>query len=101
MAKKSKINHNNLRREMAERYRDRREQLKELIRNPETPQEERFEAVDKLNKLPRNSSVVRIRNRCRVTGRPRAYYRKFEMSRVSLRDLGLSGQIAGLKKASW
>ncbi|MEL7369886.1 MAG: 30S ribosomal protein S14 [Myxococcota bacterium] len=101
MAKKSKINHNNLRREMAERYRDRREQLKELIRNPETPQEERFEAVDKLNKLPRNLSVVRVRNRCRVTGRPRAYYRKFEMSRVSLRDLGLSGQIAGLKKASW
>ncbi|MEM7675707.1 MAG: 30S ribosomal protein S14, partial [Myxococcota bacterium] len=91
MAKKSKINHNNLRREMVERYRDRREQLKELIRNPETPQEERFEAVDKLNKLPRNSSVTRVRNRCRVTGRPRAYYRKFEMSRVSLRDLGLSG----------
>lgn len=101
MAKKSKINHNNLRREMVDRYRERREQLKALIRNPETPQEERFEAVDKLNKLPRNSSPVRIRNRCRVTGRPRAYYRKFQMSRVSIRDLGLTGQIAGLKKASW
>ncbi len=101
MAKKSKVNHNNLRREMVDRYRERREQLKEVIRNPETPQEERFEAVDKLNKLPRNSSVVRVRNRCRVTGRPRAYYRKFQMSRVSLRDLGLTGQIAGLKKASW
>ena len=101
MAKKSKINHNNLRREMVDRYRERREQLKAIIRNPETPQEERFEAVDKLNKLPRNSSSVRVRNRCRVTGRPRAYYRKFQMSRVSLRDLGLTGQIAGLKKASW
>ena len=101
MAKKSKINHNELRREMVDRYRERREQLKALISNPETPQEERFEAVDKLNKLPRNSSVVRVRNRCRVTGRPRAYYRKFQMSRVSLRDLGLTGQIAGLKKASW
>ncbi len=101
MAKKSKINHNNLRREMVDRYRDRREELKALIRNPETSQEDRFEAVDKLNKLPKNSSAVRVRNRCRVTGRPRAYYRKFQMSRVSLRDLGLSGQIAGLKKASW
>ena len=101
MAKKAKINHNNKRRDMVDRYRERREQLKELIRNPETPQEERFEAVDKLNRLPRNSSAVRVRNRCRVTGRPRAYYRKFQMSRVSLRDLGLTGQIAGLKKASW
>lgn len=101
MAKKSKINHNNKRREMVERYRERREALKAQIANPDTPMEEKFEAVDKLNKLPKNSSTVRVRNRCRVTGRPRAYYRKFQMSRVSLRDLGLTGQIAGLKKASW
>lgn len=101
MATKGKINHNEKRKAMVARYAERRAALKELIRNPETPDDERFEAVRKLAKLPRNSSAVRVRNRCRVTGRPRGYYRKFQMSRISLRDKGLAGEIAGLKKASW
>lgn len=101
MAKQSKINHNNKRKAMADRYAERRAELKALIKNPETDIEERFEAIAKLDKLPRNSSKTRVRNRCAVTGRPRAYYRKFGLSRVAIRDLGLSGQIAGLKKASW
>ena len=101
MAKQSKINHNNKRKEMVARYADRRAELKELIRSPNTSEDQRMEAVEKLDKLPRNSSRVRVRNRCAMTGRPRAYYRKFGLSRVAIRDLGLSGQIAGLKKASW
>ena len=101
MAKKSKIEHNQLRRAMVERYAERRAKLKAIISDPNTPDEERFEAVRKLEGLPRNSSATRVRNRCRVTGRPRGFYRKFEVSRVAMRDLGLSGQIAGLKKASW
>ena len=101
MAKKSKIEHNELRKIMVERYAGRRQELKRLIASPNTSDEERIEAVRKLDQLPRNSSRVRVRNRCRVTGRPRAFYRKFQISRVAMRDLGLTGQIAGLKKASW
>lgn len=101
MAKKSKIEHNDLRREMVDRYAERRAKLKAIISDPNTPDEERFDAVRKLDSLPRNSSRTRVRNRCRVTGRPRGFYRKFQISRVAMRDLGLSGQIAGLKKASW
>ncbi|MBX2813867.1 MAG: 30S ribosomal protein S14 [Myxococcales bacterium] len=101
MAKKSKIEHNLRRKSMVDRYADRRTKLKAVISDPNTPDEERFEAVRALDRLPRNSSRTRVRNRCRVTGRPRAFYRKFEISRVAMRDLGLSGQIAGLKKASW
>ncbi len=101
MAKTSKIAKNEQRKQIVERYATVRKALKDLIRNPNTPDEKRAEAQRKLQKLPRDSSPTRIRNRCRITGRPRGFYRKFEMSRVSLRDLGLSGQIAGLKKASW
>jgi small subunit ribosomal protein S14 len=101
MAKLSKIEHNNRRKAMVERYRERRAKLKAIISDPNTPDEERFEAVRTLDQLPRNSSRTRVRNRCRVTGRPRGYYRKFELSRIAMRDLGNTGQIAGLKKASW
>lgn len=101
MAKKSKIAKNEQRKEIVKRYTATRAALKELIRDPKTPMDKRLEAVSKLQKLPRDSSATRVRNRCLVTGRPRAYLRKFSMSRISLRDLGLSGQIAGLKKASW
>ena len=101
MAKTSKINHNNKRKEMAARYAERRAELKALIKSPNTDEDERIQAIAKLDQLPRNSSKTRIRNRCAVTGRPRAYYRKFGLSRVAIRDLGLTGQIAGLKKASW
>lgn len=101
MAKQSKIEHNERRKAMVDRYRERRAKLKAVIRDPNTPDEERFEAVRALDQLPRNSSRTRVRNRCRVTGRPRGFYRKFEISRVAMRDLGNTGQIAGLKKASW
>ncbi len=101
MAKTSKIAKNEQRKQIVERYATVRKALKDLIRNPNTPDEKRAEAQRKLQKLPRDSSPTRVRNRCRITCRPRGFYRKFEMSRVSLRDLGLTGQIAGLKKASW
>ena len=101
MAKKGKIEHNNKRRAMIDRYAAKRAELRKIIKSPNTSDEDREEAVIKLQKLPRNSSAVRFRNRCRVTGRPRAFYRKFQMSRIALRELGLRGEIAGLTKASW
>ena len=101
MAKKSKINHNNLRKEMVTRYAERRAELKAIIKSPNTPEDERMEAVAKLDKLPRNSSKIRIRNRCAVTGRPRAYYRKFGICRCCFRQLALQGEIPGVRKASW
>jgi small subunit ribosomal protein S14 len=79
----------------------RRDALKAIANDESLPLEERFGARLKLAKLPRNSSKTRIRNRCEVTGRPRAYYRKLRMSRIALRDLGSSGQIPGLVKSSW
>ncbi len=101
MAKKSMIEKNNRRRRMAAQKRSTREVLKALVMNKETTMEDRFTAVMKLAKLPRNSAKVRIRNRCELSGRPRAYYRKFKLSRIALRDLAASGQIPGVIKSSW
>lgn len=78
-----------------------RDSLRSVVMDRETPFEERMAAVHKLAKMPRNSSRVRIRNRCKVTGRPRGFYRKFHMSRIALRELGLEGMIPGLTKSSW
>ena len=78
-----------------------RDALKAIANDESLPLEERFEARLKLAKLPRNGAKSRIRNRCEVTGRPRAYYRKLKMSRIALRDLGSNGQIPGLVKSSW
>tara|TARA_B100001564_G_C20231086_1_gene486104 strand:- start:286 stop:591 length:306 start_codon:yes stop_codon:yes gene_type:complete len=75
--------------------------LKEIVMDRSLPIEERFEAQLKLNKLPRNSSKVRYRNRCEVTGRPRGFYRKFRMSRITLRELASLGMIPGVIKSSW
>ena len=101
MAKKSAIEKNKRREKLAKRYAGRRARLKAIAGNKELAPEERFEARLKLAELPRNSSAVRIRNRCEVTGRPRGYYRKLKMSRISLRDLGSHGLIPGLVKSSW
>ena len=101
MAKTSSVEKNNRRRKLVEKYADKRAALKAIIMDQSNPIEERFRAQLKLAALPRNSSKVRIRNRCEVTGRPRAYYRKLKMSRVALRELGNSGQIPGLVKSSW
>jgi small subunit ribosomal protein S14 len=101
MAKTSSIEKNNRRRKMAKRFAAKRARLKAIAYDKELPLEERFEAQLKLAQLPRNSSATRIRNRCEVTGRSRAYYRKLKMSRIALRDLGSKGLIPGLVKSSW
>lgn len=101
MAKTSSVEKNNRRRKMAARYSAKRKALKAIVMNQSLPLEERFRAQLKLAALPRNSAAIRIRNRCEVTGRPRAYYRKLKMSRVALRELGNFGQIPGLVKSSW
>ena len=101
MAKKSAVNRNERDKLLVQRYAARREALKAIANNESLPLEDRFEARLKLAELPRSSSKVRIRNRCEVTGRPRAYYRKLRMSRIALRELGSQGQIPGLVKSSW
>jgi small subunit ribosomal protein S14 len=101
MAKKSAVNRNLRVQALVKQYAAKRDALKAIAVDESLPLEERFEARLKLAELPRNSSKTRIRNRCLVTGRPRAYYRKLKMSRISLRDLGSSGLIPGLVKSSW
>jgi small subunit ribosomal protein S14 len=101
MAKKSSINKNEHRRQLVARLAGKRKQLKADSRDESKTLEERFQAQLKLAELPRNSSAVRIRNRCEVSGRPRGYYRKLKMSRIALRELGSSGMIPGLVKSSW
>ena len=101
MAKKSSIEKNNRRRRMAKRARGRRDRLKAIVMDKTKPMEERFAASLKLAEMPRNSSQTRIRNRCELTGRPRAFYRKHKLSRIALRELGSKGLIPGLLKSSW
>ncbi len=101
MAKTSAIEKNKRRRKMAKKFSGKRARLKAIACDRELPVEERFAARLKLAALPRNSAPSRIRNRCLITGRPRAYYRKFQLSRIALRDLASSGQIPGMVKASW
>jgi small subunit ribosomal protein S14 len=101
MAKTSMIEKNKRRRAMAKQKAPTRTALKATIKNKETPMDERFEAVMKLAKLPRNSSKTRIRNRCELSGRPRGFYRKFKLSRIAFRDLASAGQIPGVIKSSW
>nr|BAM71025.1 30S ribosomal protein S14 [Chelatococcus sp. BSN60] len=101
MAKKSSVEKNNHRRKLVARYEGKRTRLLAIAEDRTKPIEERFEAVLKLAQLPRNANPTRIRNRCEVTGRPRAYYRKLKMSRVALRELGSQGLIPGLVKSSW
>lgn len=101
MAKTSSVEKNNRRRKMTAKFAKKRSELKAVIMDRETAPEERIQAVMKLAELPRNGAKVRIRNRCEVTGRPRAYYRKLKMSRLALRELGNQGMIPGLVKSSW
>jgi small subunit ribosomal protein S14 len=101
MAKKSSIEKNNRRRKLTKQFSSRRARLKGIAQDKSKPMEERFEASLKLAELPRNSSATRVRNRCEMTGRPRAYYRKHRLSRIALRDLGNKGLIPGLVKSSW
>ncbi len=101
MAKTSSIEKNKHRRELVARYANKRAELKRVANDESLTLEERFQARLKLAALPRNSSPVRIRNRCEVTGRPRAYYRKLKMSRIALRDLASMGLVPGMTKSSW
>ncbi|NRB20800.1 30S ribosomal protein S14 [Parasedimentitalea psychrophila] len=101
MAKKSMIEREKKRERLVAKFATKRAALKEIASDQTRPMEERFAAVLKLAKLPRNSSATRLHNRCQLTGRPHAYYRKFKISRIALRDLGSAGQIPGMVKSSW
>ena len=101
MAKKSSIEKNNRRKRMTKQFAARRAKLKAIAYDKTLPMEERYAATLKLAELPRNSSKTRIHNRCELTGRPHAYYRKHRLSRIVLRDMGNKGLIPGLVKSSW
>ena len=101
MAKTSMIQRNLKRIKLVKKFLKKRESLKKIIKNKKLPLEERFAAQLKLAKLPRNSSKVRIRNRCEITGRPHGVYRKLRISRIALRDLASKGKIPGMTKSSW
>ena len=101
MAKKSAVNRNEMVKALVKQYAAKRNALKKIANDDSLPLEDRFEARLKLAEMPRNSSATRIRNRCVVTGRPRAFYRKLKMSRIALRDLASIGQIPGMTKSSW
>jgi small subunit ribosomal protein S14 len=101
MAKKSMIEREKKRAKLVAQYAVQRAALKVIANDQSKPMEERFKARLKLAKLPRNSSATRLHNRCQLTGRPHAYYRKLKISRIALRELGSSGQIPGMVKSSW
>ena len=101
MAKLSAVNRNKKRITMNKRFEKKRKKLKQIIMNKKLTLEERFRAQLKLSKMPKNSSKIRIRNRCELTGRPHGVYRKLKISRIALRELTLSGKIPGMIKSSW
>jgi small subunit ribosomal protein S14 len=101
MAKKAMIEREKKRAALVEKFAAKRAALKEIANDESRPMEERFKARLKLAKLPRNSSATRIHNRCQLTGRPHAYYRKLKVSRIPLRELGSTGMAPGLVKSSW
>lgn len=101
MPKTSAIERNKKRIALVAKHKVKRAELKAILANPNTVDDEFFAAQKKLAKLPRNSSAVRIRNRCSMSGRPRAYHRKFGVSRITFRELALAGKIPGVTKSSW
>ena len=101
MAKKSSIAKNLNRRKVVARYAVKRKELKAIIKNPKTSLVEKKVALMALEKMPRDANPIRVRNRCNLTGRPRGYYRKFGLSRISLREMANNGKIPGITKASW
>ena len=101
MAKKSMLMRQRHREQAVKRYAAKRAELKELIRNPKTSDDDKVEAQKKLQKLPRDANPIRLRNRCALTGRPHGTYRKFGLARTKLRETTMRGEIPGLRKASW
>ena len=101
MAKVSAVQRDLKRRKLVKQTAGRRAVLKAIIKNKELPMDERYQAVLKLAKMPRNGAEIRVRNRCALTGRPRGHHRKFNISRVALRELALKGELPGVTKSSW
>ncbi|MBX8799455.1 30S ribosomal protein S14 [Pseudochrobactrum asaccharolyticum] len=101
MAKTSAVENNKRREKLVKRHAAKRARLKAIVMDQSLPLDERFRATIQLAEMPRNSSKVRIRNRCEVSGRPRGFYRKLRMSRIALRQLGSLGQVPGIVKSSW
>lgn len=101
MAKKSMIARQNKRLKTVLRHAAKREELRRIVRSPSSSDEQRHEAQQRLQSLPRNASPVRLRNRCAISGRPRGFYRKFGLARNKLREATMRGEIPGLSKASW
>lgn len=101
MAKVCMIERDKKRRKLVKSLATKRAELKAIIKDQKIPADERFQAVLKLAEMPRNSSKTRVRNRCALTGRPRSYYRKFNLSRIALRDLASRGELPGVTKSSW
>ena len=101
MAKTAVVNRNEKRRKVVKKYAQKRADLLAIANDPKVDQEDRYEARLKLQKLPRDSSPVRLRNRCALTGRPRGVYSKFGLGRTKLRDIAMRGEIPGVIKASW
>ncbi len=101
MAKKSAIERNKKRERLTKSAANRRTKLKAILHDRELPPEDRFKAAMDLNKIAKNASPVRLHNRCELSGRPKAFYRKFRISRIALRELASQGQIPGVVKSSW
>ena len=101
MAKASAIQRNLKRIKLSKKFDKKRKKLRGIVRNKKLPLDERFNAQLKLAKLPRNSAMIRIRNRCEITGRPHGVYRKLKISRIALRELASKGRIPGMTKSSW
>jgi len=101
MAKTSSVEKNDRRKRLAKQFAGKRARLKAIAQNKKLPMEERFAAQLKMAELPRNSAPNRVRNRCEITGRARAYYRKVKMSRMALREMANQGLIPGMVKSSW
>ena len=101
MAKQSSIQKNLNRKKIVKKFNNRRQSLKKKIMQKNLPMEERFKIQSKLNDLPRDSSKIRVRNRCELTGRTRGVYRKFGLSRIKIRELSMSGALPGVVKSSW
>ena len=101
MAKQSSIQKNLNRKKIVKKFNNRRQSLKKKIMQKNLPMEERFKIQSKLNELPRDSSKIRVRNRCELTGRTRGVYRKFGLSRIKIRELSMSGALPGVVKSSW
>ena len=101
MAKKSKVVKNFQRKELVERYSEKRAKLLAIIKDPNTSYADKRVAYKKIEKMPRDSNPIRVRNRCNLTGRPRGVYRRFGLSRISLREMANNGLIPGVTKASW